>query len=336
MIRSGARVGALRLAFRCAVCLAPISGLTATVGSAQDTTFVDSARRALVVRNVNLRPTPSTATPRIRLLRPPDELVLREDTTTHGFYPVVTDEDELGWVWARNIRRGAARANPDSALELRAVALAATFISADWEKPDPNRSSITIDGRRCGADGRGGDSETNLRKNRTDTAATYHDVAWDAIAHLPYPIAPRHRHDWSPTQLAEIARFEGTAVRTVGYLVALKPQGGSGESTNCFESQARAVDWHLALVAAPGQGEEVSVVVETTPRVRRTHPGWTPARLQPWVDADSAVRISGWLMLDPEHRNHLGKYRGTLWEIHPVTRIEVQRNDGWVNLENLP
>jgi hypothetical protein len=78
------------------------------------------------------------------------------------------------------------------------------------------------------------------------------------------------------------------------------------------------------------------VVIETTPRVRRRHPAWTVARLRPWVDADSAVRISGWLMLDPEHRNHLNKYRGTLWEIHPILRIEVQRDSTWVSLDKLP
>jgi len=48
------------------------------------------------------------------------------------------------------------------------------------------------------------------------------------------------------------------------------------------------------------------------------------------------VRISGWLMLDPEHRNHLNKYRGTLWEVHPITRIEVQQDSTWVLLDKLP
>ena len=316
--------------------IAAASSPATPVASAQDTTFADSARHAVVVRNVNLRPAPSTATPRIRLLQPPAELGLREDTTTNGFYPVVTSEDERGWVWARNVHRTEPRNADSTGALFRTVPVPAASIRADWEKPQPNRTSITIDTRLCGATGRGGDTATNARKNRADTAATYHDVSWDAVAQLPYPVAPPHRHDWTTAQLAEIARFEGTAVRVVGYLVALKPQTGNQESTNCFETQAGAVDWHLALVGKAGQGEEASVVIETTPRVRRNHPQWTPARLRPWVDADSAVRISGWLMLDPEHRNHLGRYRGTLWEIHPITRIEVRQGDRWVNLEELP
>ena len=77
-------------------------------------------------------------------------------------------------------------------------------------------------------------------------------------------------------------------------------------------------------------------MVETTPRVRRSHPQWTAPRLRPWVDAAAQVRISGWLMLDPEHRNHLGRYRGTLWEVHPITQIEVWQDTAWVSLDSLP
>jgi len=172
--------------------------------------------------------------------------------------------------------------------------------------------------------------------NRTDVPASYHDVTFDAIATLGYPVGSKHRHDWSPAQLAEIERYEGAAVRVVGYLVALKPQvGGSGESTNCHWTAAGEVDWHIALVGEAGRGEEQSVVVETTPRLRRKHAGWKVPTLKGWVDADAPVRISGWLMFDPEHRNHLGKYRATLWEIHPITRIEVWRNGRWEDLDDV-
>ena len=42
------------------------------------------------------------------------------------------------------------------------------------------------------------------------------------------------------------------------------------------------------------------------------------------------VRISGWTMLDPEHPDQVGKTRGTIWEIHPVMRLDVmQAGGGW-------
>ncbi|HZC82292.1 MAG TPA: hypothetical protein VE222_11385, partial [Nitrospiraceae bacterium] len=128
----------------------------------------------------------------------------------------------------------------------------------------------------------------------------------------------------------------GVAVRTVGYLVAIKPQGGSGESTNCHWTKSSQTDWHVALVKDAGDGEKTSVVVETTPRIRKNHPKWTVSTLDKWVDSGDPVRISGWLMLDPEHRNHLGKYRETLWEIHPITMIEVMKDGEWRSLDTLP
>jgi hypothetical protein len=60
--------------------------------------------------------------------------------------------------------------------------------------------------------------------------------------------------------------------------------------------------------------------------------------------AGDTVRVSGWLMFDPEHWSQMWQYsspadttgtkaRITLWEIHPVTRMEVRRNGAWVPLD---
>jgi hypothetical protein len=46
----------------------------------------------------------------------------------------------------------------------------------------------------------------------------------------------------------------------------------------------------------------------------------------------SRLRISGWLMLDTEHPDQLGKTRVTLWGIHPVTKIEVWSDQEWREL----
>src|SRR5207249_4247091 len=87
-----------------------------------------------------------------------------------------------------------------------------------------------------------------------------------------------------------------------------------GESTNCHARLAEDVDWHMPLTAHVGEGEDVAIIVETTPRVRREHASWTTARLKPWTAHVGShanpnynrqkVRISGWLMLDPEHQRH--------------------------------
>jgi len=47
------------------------------------------------------------------------------------------------------------------------------------------------------------------------------------------------------------------------------------------------------------------------------------------------VRISCLLMLDPDHRYHLNRFRSTLWEIHPISKIEVLKDNTWVDLDKL-
>ena len=40
-------------------------------------------------------------------------------------------------------------------------------------------------------------------------------------------------------------------------------------------------------------------------------------------------------MLDPDHRNHLNRFRSTLWEIHPITKIEVWKDNQWVDVDTM-
>ena len=33
--------------------------------------------------------------------------------------------------------------------------------------------------------------------------------------------------------------------------------------------------------------------------------------------------------LDPSHGRHMGKFRKSMWEIHPITKIEIYKNGKW-------
>jgi hypothetical protein len=160
-------------------------------------------------------------------------------------------------------------------------------------------------------------------------------VTYDAIYGLAYPADSPSRANWSVAHLADIARFEGVPLTVTGYLShAIRVEGK--EYCNCRYTVATEVDWHLYLTKQPEQQISQAIVIETTPRVRASHPAWTVDKLTPWLDGTDPVRISGWLMLDPEHANQVGQFRGTIWEIHPITKIEVWKNGGWVDLEALP
>ena len=296
---------------------------------------------AVLKNNATLRNDPSSAHPPIARLQAGDDVELLNTSPTHGYYHVRTSEGREGWVYGRSLQITADNPAPTSGTTPAqptdgGSAAVSSEISPNWDKPDPNQTQYEgVDGT-CGPTGDGGDTKTNGRKNRTDTPASYHAVSWKALQSLPYPKAARSLDQWTAQQIAIIQPYEGIPVTVVGFLDAIKVEDqGSGESTNCHFTNAQEVDWHIPLVEHSRDDEATSIVVETTPRLRQTHPKWTPANLAAWVQSDQPVRISGWVLLDPEHRAHLGKYRSTLWEVHPITKIEVFKNGTWVDLDDL-
>lgn len=306
--------------------------------------FAQTSTQLEVTRNVNLRPAPTTSNDPIELIRPPERLVLIESDKSNGYYHVRVSEGEDGWVWAKNVKLLSDTVGPDTPVEpATGTATPAETILSTWTKGIPNKVSFFGIEGDCPYDGNGFDPDQFTLKNRTDVPASYNDVTWDAIDALPFPgrtdhhYAPSHRKDWTQSQLDVIEPFESIPVRVVGYVVAIKPQnGGSGEGTNCKFNKVGDVDTHIALVGKIGDGEAKSIVIEWTPRFLKDHPNWTKAKLLPWLDTDKPVRVSGWLMVDPDHANHLGKYRDTLWEIHPITRFEVFRDGEFVDMDGLP
>jgi hypothetical protein len=309
-----------------------------------------ASQTAVVTRTVNLRPHPSTTETPIAKLSPQTQIQLLELGPTNGFLHIKVN-DQSGWVWSKNVRIQQASSTRTGRGETATEGTPATAISPDWEKTAPQSASFQSDEGNCGETGDGGDADTNRRKNRTDVPNSYHPVMWDAINSLGYAKgAPRSRADWTPAQLGTIEPFEGTAISVEGYLYKVKVESSStnaksgGESTNCHARLPNDVDWHMPLTADLGEGENAAIIVETTPRVRRQHAQWTTAHLKSWTAHmgsqpnasynQQKVRISGWLMLDPEHQDMINSgLRSTLWEIHPITKIEVWDNGAWVDLD---
>jgi hypothetical protein len=182
----------------------------------------------------------------------------------------------------------------------------------------------------CPPSGDGGDPVLNTLKNRIDESA-WEAVTVQTLLSITWPeeIEGRPRSRWSEADKQEVARYEGTPVQVEGYLISAKRQGP--ETCNC--RSVEDVDFHIWLADSPENGREVSVVVETTPRVMEVHPQWTISRINTIARNQERVRISGWLMMDPEHPDQIGKTRGTIWEIHPVMQIETLRLGEWVPLD---
>jgi hypothetical protein len=198
-------------------------------------------------------------------------------------------------------------------------------------KPEPQEITFGT----CPPGGNGGDLLQNLLKNRIDEAQSYYPVDFQSVLDLTWPssIEREDRMNWTTGETDAISRYEGTPISVEGYLTA--PTESGRESTNCNETDNAGVDWHVPLVPSPGQDRSLAIVTETTPRVRPNH-SWTLAKLRDIAESKQRVRISGWLFFDPEHPDHIGKYRATLWEIHPVMEIEVLLNGVWIPLDEVP
>jgi uncharacterized protein YgiM (DUF1202 family) len=73
-----------------------------------------SAQEATANRNVNLRRDPSTSSPVIAHLVKGDRLTLVDATATSGFYHVRTENDQVGWAWAKYVTVAPAAPAPPS------------------------------------------------------------------------------------------------------------------------------------------------------------------------------------------------------------------------------
>jgi hypothetical protein len=261
-----------------------------------------AAQTAVVTRNVNLRKGPSSSKAIIRLLEPPDELVVLDPALTNSYYEVRTAGGDHGWVWSHNVRLTAAPA----------------------PAPPPAPTGPAEEYRGCPLEGLAVNDRrkaSNTKKNRvTRPGAADIDGAVTLTALLN---GGDDEQRWNDTRAASI----------VGFVHDVKP--GGEETVNCGETDGAYKDTHIELVLDPqSTGKRVRVIVEVTPRWRAfmatQGEDWTSATLAQQLEGHW-VRFTGWLFWDFEHSDEAANsnptgtnvWRATAWEIHPVTEIKV-------------
>ncbi len=185
----------------------------------------------------------------------------------------------------------------------------------------------------CPGEGRGPDPQLNLLKNRVDQGI-WQPTAVAGLLQLTRPpgIANKRMTAWASADRMQVEPNNGNPVQAEGYLLEVREQ--EPESTNCDAPDLASRDFHGWLSAQPTDDRAIrSLIVEFTPRIRAKHSTWTLRALDLVVREKTRVRISGWTMLDPDHPDEVGKSRGTLWEIHPVMKIETAEPTGaWKEL----
>jgi hypothetical protein len=172
-------------------------------------------------------------------------------------------------------------------------------------------------------EGKGGDPELNLEKNRIDVPSKFEEYTPAEILALGHALLDRqgreHRAKWDSDAKSYLERMEATGVHLTGYLIYAKESGP--ESCNGYIDSLR--DYHIWVGDSPDAPKSASVVVEVTPRWKVVHPEWRLHYIEQLAKSHAKVRVSGWLMWDEEHPDEVGKSRGSQWEVHPVTGFET-------------
>jgi hypothetical protein len=188
-------------------------------------------------------------------------------------------------------------------------------------------------------------AKLDLLKNRVDMAEWVATAVSEIVNWRWEPGDGKQPDQWPD----EIVQKNGLPLAVEGYLLAVRPENKApGESCNCHATDLADVDFHMWLYdrepparLGPNPKERgQSLVLEVTPRVRANHPSWTPEHLKRIISARVPVRVSGWSFFDPQHgpevrgsQSH-APTRATLWEVHPILEIEVQRGGQWIKLDD--
>ncbi len=164
------------------------------------------------------------------------------------------------------------------------------------------------------------DEILNKLKNRSSAPSDSNAIVMADVLKLPIPPRPLGpRTDWSPAQLKVVEADEGRGAILEGFIVAVKQEGT--ESCNCGLKGLN--DFHIWIAPTKKGPRATAMVVEMSPRWKASNPAWALNALKQLVNTSAHVRVTGWLMFDQEHLDEVGKTRGTVWELHPVTMFEV-------------
>jgi hypothetical protein len=314
-----------------------IAGLALTAGA----TITDAQTTATITRNVNLRPSPSSAQTPIRLLASGEPVTLISTTPVNSYYHVRTAKGEEGWVFRTFIKVGGAAPTP-------------TQTPTTTPTPPPPAPSACGPGQEavprasCPAVGTHGQNVAyaptsdgglrNLAKRHVpDPSCTPKAFTLDDARSLQNFIdntfgdARTTKTKFEPTRsLRNIATFdgqmgEGDLVRLSVYLVIARDE--HAESVNCGGTDG--TDIHLSVGPKSAHPTEYDgIVAEMIPQVPRPT-GWDSTTLNRL--AGKQILIVGGLTYDNEHfvnDNPASPKAGqpkrfSLWEIHPITAFYV-------------
>jgi hypothetical protein len=180
--------------------------------------------------------------------------------------------------------------------------------------------------------GIGGDSLLNLQKNRWQAPSGYTDMTVSEIMNLQHDLlfgmGAKERRNWTMAATDQAKKGEMLSVRVTAYLIADKEEGNE----TCNGNNAKYHDYHLWIADSLNHGKDKALIAEAIPFWQEKFPSWLLPIFDTLIAYKSQVRISGRIMWDEDHPDDVAKTRGSLWEIHPMTKFEYNDGSKWTEL----
>lgn len=185
-------------------------------------------------------------------------------------------------------------------------------------------------GNACPPDGI--DAVPSALGDRVTVPARYHELTVDEFLRK-FPPELGKASERGKEDSDGVAAKQQIGITLTGYLLGVKPAGSeSCDHGNVSEVQLWVGGIQPTSPVAAKTLRSFAVVTEITPLWQERHPGWDPGLLSRLAEQGATVRISGWMLHNAAQSREVWRTRGTLWELHPVTKIEVLRGGEWQEL----
>jgi hypothetical protein len=305
-------------------------------------TLVAQAQVPVEIRtnNVKARGTPDTKAPAIATLHKGEVFVITDDQPY--WYEITLHNGKSAWVRKSSCTVVDKVDSQDNQDESNPSNPSPSITNPPVSSPSCTETSVPADWSVCPATGSGGMyAQAYVQKNRTNVPCTYTPMSVDDMLALrPLSKSVRALPDTDP-DAQYLKSAESKTVVVEGFL-ALAKDGGK-EGVNCG-SGAR-LDTHMELVDTDSQDPKGNrtkhVIAEITPWFHEAVPTWSTTDVGQFAsyvsdykapsekNPPTKIRVYGYLFFDEAHATGAESWRGTAWEVHPTTKIEIFENGVW-------
>lgn len=178
----------------------------------------------------------------------------------------------------------------------------------------------------CTPEYAGGDVALNALKDRIQPVPAPVSTTIQAVVAFAAPsiLTGLARARWPRPELALAAAHENAGVMVEGKLLRAQPRGWLAWDCN----DPGWTDIRLWIGEAGGS----AMVAVVAPAWQQANRAWNSANLRALAKRHARVRVTGWMLYADDDAFELTEGRATLWEIHPVTEIEVSQGGVWKEL----